>query len=69
MMGPDCGTAILDGVALGFANVLRAARSAIVGASGTGIQAISCLLDAAGRRDLAGDRRRRARPGARASAG
>jgi FdrA protein len=48
LMGPDCGTAILDGVALGFANAVRRGPVGIVGASGTGIQEVSCLLDRAG---------------------
>ena len=47
-MGADCGTAIIDGVALGFANAVRRGPVGIVGASGTGIQEVSCLLDAAG---------------------
>jgi FdrA protein len=46
LMGPDCGTAILNGVSLGFANAVRPGPVGIVGASGTGIQAITCLLDA-----------------------
>ena len=41
VMGPDCGTAILNGVALGFANVVRRGPVGIVGASGTGIQEVS----------------------------
>ncbi len=44
MMGPDCGTAILNGAALGFANVCRRGTIGIVGASGTGIQEISSLI-------------------------
>ena len=48
MMGPDCGTAVIDGVGLGFANVLDRGPVGIVGASGTGIQALSSMLDAAG---------------------
>lgn len=48
VMGPDCGTAIVSGVALGFANVVRSGPVGIVGASGTGTQEICCLLDAAG---------------------
>jgi FdrA protein len=47
-MGADCGTAILDGVALGFANAVERGPVGIVGASGTGTQEICCLLDAAG---------------------
>jgi FdrA protein len=44
MMGPDCGTAILDGVGFGFSNAVPRGRVGIVGASGTGIQQLSCLL-------------------------
>jgi FdrA protein len=47
-MGPDCGTAILGGVGLGFANVVRPGPVGIVGASGTGIQQVCALLDDAG---------------------
>ena len=43
-MGPDCGTSIIDGVGLGFSNVLPPGPVGIVGASGTGIQQLSCLL-------------------------
>jgi FdrA protein len=48
LMGPDCGTAILDGVGYGFANAVQRGPVGIVGASGTGIQEVTCLLDAAG---------------------
>ncbi|MGZ4199644.1 MAG: FdrA family protein, partial [Thermoleophilia bacterium] len=48
VMGPDCGTAVVGGVGLGFANVLRPGPVGIVAASGTGAQQVSCLLDAAG---------------------
>jgi len=44
VMGPDCGTAILNGVPLGFANVCRRGPIGIVGASGTGIQEIASLV-------------------------
>jgi len=44
MMGPDCGTAILQGAPLGFANAVRRGRIGIVGASGTGIQETSSLI-------------------------
>ena len=47
-MGADCGTAIIDGVSLGFANAIRPGPVGIVGASGTGIQQVTCLLDGAG---------------------
>ncbi len=48
MMGPDCGTAILGGIGLGFANRVARGPVGIVGASGTGIQQVCCLLDDAG---------------------
>jgi FdrA protein len=48
LMGPDCGTAILDGVPLGFANVVRRGRIGLIGASGTGLQEVSCLIDREG---------------------
>jgi FdrA protein len=47
-LGADCGTAIIDGVALGFANAVARGPVGIVGASGTGTQEVCCLLDAAG---------------------
>jgi FdrA protein len=49
VMGPDCGTAIIGGVPLGFANVVPTGDIGIVGASGTGIQEVSCLIARAGR--------------------
>ena len=48
VMGPDCGTAILDGVPLGFANAVRRGHVGLVGASGTGLQQVSCLIDREG---------------------
>src|SRR4051794_17257306 len=48
VMGPDCGTAIVSGLALGFANVVRSGPVGLVAASGTGAQQVSCLLDMAG---------------------
>lgn len=44
LMGPDCGTAIIDGVPIGFANRVRRGSIGIVGASGTGIQEVSTLI-------------------------
>lgn len=41
LMGPDCGTAIINGVGLGFANRVRRGRIGLVAASGTGLQAVS----------------------------
>jgi FdrA protein len=48
VMGPDCGTAIVGGVGLGFANVVRPGGVGLVAASGTGAQQVCALLDAAG---------------------
>ena len=48
LMGPDCGTAILAGVPLGFANVVPRGRIGLVGASGTGLQEVTCRLAAEG---------------------
>ncbi len=45
VMGPDCGTAVVGGVGLGFANVVRPGPVGIVAASGTGAQHLMCLLD------------------------
>jgi len=44
VMGPDCGTAIIGGVGLGFANVCERGNIGIVGASGTGTQEVSALV-------------------------
>jgi succinyl-CoA synthetase alpha subunit len=44
MMGPDCGTAIVNGLPLGFANAVRRGAIGIVGAAGTGIQEVSCSI-------------------------
>ncbi|MDP1715109.1 MAG: acyl-CoA synthetase FdrA [Anaerolineales bacterium] len=41
VMGPDCGTAIINGVGLGFANRVRRGAIGVVGASGTGTQAVT----------------------------
>lgn len=48
VMGPDCGTAIIQGIPLAFANVVANGDIGIVGASGTGIQQVSCLIDQMG---------------------
>lgn len=45
MMGPDCGTSIINNVPLAFANVVRKGPIGIVGASGTGTQEVSVLVD------------------------
>ncbi|MEA2575351.1 MAG: FdrA protein [Chloroflexia bacterium] len=45
LMGPDCGTAIIGGVPLGFANVVQRGKIGVVGASGTGMQEVTSLID------------------------
>jgi FdrA protein len=49
MMGPDCGTAIINNVPLAFANVISKGDIGIVGASGTGIQEVSVIIDKLGK--------------------
>ena len=49
VMGPDCGTCVINGVPLAFANQLPRGDIGIVGASGTGIQEVSCLLAGMGK--------------------
>ena len=44
LMGPGAGTTILNGVALGFANVLPPGPVGIVSAAGTGLQEVSTLI-------------------------
>lgn len=44
VMGPDCGTAIIGGVGLGFANKVRHGPIGIVAASGTGLQQVSSRI-------------------------
>jgi FdrA protein len=45
VMGPDCGTAIVGGIGLGFSHTLAAGPVGLVAASGTGAQQVLCLLD------------------------
>jgi FdrA protein len=44
VMGPDCGTAIINGIGLGFANRVRRGPIGVVGASGTGTQAVTTQI-------------------------
>ncbi|MEE8525533.1 MAG: acyl-CoA synthetase FdrA [Thermoanaerobaculia bacterium] len=48
VMGPDCGTTIVGGVGLGFANRVRRGTIGLVGASGTGLQAITSRIHGLG---------------------
>ncbi len=44
VMGPDCGTSILNGVGIGFANRVRSGSIGVIGPSGTGLQEFTCLV-------------------------
>lgn len=44
VLGPDCGTAIINGVPLGFANVVRSGSIGVVAASGTGTQEVTTII-------------------------
>ncbi len=48
VMGPDCGTAIVNGIPLGFANVVKRGAIGVIGASGTGLQEVTCRIDQLG---------------------
>lgn len=48
LMGPDCGTALVGGVPLAFANEIRSGGIGLVAASGTGLQEVTCLIHRAG---------------------
>ena len=48
LMGPECGTSIINNTVLGFGNALASGPAGIVSASGTGLQQVSTLLDSAG---------------------
>ena len=49
MMGPDCGTAIINGVPLAFSNAVPKGKIGIVSASGTGLQEVSVGIAHRGR--------------------
>jgi FdrA protein len=44
LMGPDCGTALINGVPLGFANAVPRGRIGVAAAAGTGLQEVSTLV-------------------------
>lgn len=48
VMGPDCGTGIIKGVPIAFTNNVTPGRIGIVGASGTGIQELTTIIDRLG---------------------
>jgi succinyl-CoA synthetase alpha subunit len=48
VMGPDCGTALIGGAKIGFANAVRRGSIGVVGPTGTGIQELTCLVHQGG---------------------
>ncbi len=48
VMGPDCGTSLIGGVGLGFANAVRKGPIGVIGAAGTGLQEFTCQVHNAG---------------------
>lgn len=48
VMGPDCGTSIIGGAGVGFANAVRRGNIGAIGVSGTGLQEFTCLIHNAG---------------------
>ena len=47
-MGPDCGTGIISSIPVAFTNVVKPGNIGIVGASGTGIQEVTTIIDRLG---------------------
>jgi FdrA protein len=45
IMGPGCGTAIINGVGLGFSNVVNRGPIGIIAAAGTGMQEVTSLIN------------------------
>ncbi|MGB9860606.1 MAG: FdrA family protein, partial [Moorellaceae bacterium] len=48
VMGPDCGTAVIGGLGLGFANKVKPGNIGIVAAAGTGLQQVMAVIDRLG---------------------
>ena len=48
LLGPECGTAIVEGKGYGFANAVGRGPVGIISTLGTGIQEVSCLVDEVG---------------------
>ena len=48
VMGPDCGTGIIQGVPIAFTNNVTPGAIGIIGASGTGIQELTTIIDRLG---------------------
>ena len=48
VMGPDCGTAIINGAPLGFADAVERGPIGVIASAGTGLQEVTCLISNAG---------------------
>lgn len=48
VMGPDCGTSIIGGKGIGFANAVRSGSVSVIGAAGTGLQEFTAQIHNAG---------------------
>jgi FdrA protein len=48
LMGPDCGSSLIGGVGIGFANVVRKGSIGVISASGSGLQEFTCTVHNAG---------------------
>lgn len=48
VMGPDCGTSLIGGVGIGFANAVRKGSIGVIGAAGTGLQEFTCQIHNSG---------------------
>lgn len=45
VMGPGCGTSIINGVGLGFSNIINPGPIGVIAAAGTGLQEVTCLIN------------------------
>ncbi len=48
VMGPDCGTSLIGGVGIGFANAVRRGKIGAIAAAGTGLQEFTCMVHNSG---------------------
>ncbi len=48
VMGPDCGTSLIGGIGVGFANAVRKGKIGVIAAAGTGLQEFTCMVHNAG---------------------
>jgi len=45
VMGPGCGTAIINGIGLGFSNIINRGPIGVIAAAGTGLQEVTSLIN------------------------